>query len=90
MGGVLALLKHLPTILPAVIEAVKLAESIFGRGKGEVKKAWVVSAVKSAILAIEGLSQKDIVDDQLFSEGVGDVVDGVVKILNATGKFGRE
>jgi hypothetical protein len=90
MIGVFALLKHLPTIIPLVIEAVKLAEKIFGGKKGEIKKEYVVNLVKVAILSIEGFSQKDIVDETLFAEGVGSVVDGVVKILNATKKFNAE
>jgi hypothetical protein len=90
MSGVFALLKHLPTIIPLVIEAVKAAEKLFGSKKGELKKEYVVNLVKVAILSVEGISQKDIVDENLFSEGVGDIVDGVVKVLNSTKKFNAD
>jgi len=94
MGGVFVLLKHLPTIIPLVIEAVKAAEKLFGSKKGELKKEYVVNLAKVAILSVEGISQKDIVDEELFSEGVGEgvgsIVDGVVKVLNSTKKFSPE
>ena len=90
MGALIPLLKHLPTILPMVIELVKIAEKIFGGGKGEDKKNFVAPIVRQAILAIEGFGGKEIVDEDKFSDGVGKVVDGVVTILNATGVFKRE
>lgn len=83
------LLKYLPTLLPLVIEAVKLAEALFsGSGTGAEKRGYVVKLVKTAILAAEVVAENDIVDEDLFSDGVGFVVDGVVAILNSTKKFG--
>ena len=86
----LGLLKHLPTILPLIVATVKSVEALLGGGAGESKRALVVEFVKLAILAAEGVTGKDIVDEELFAEGVGDIVDGVVAILNSTGKFGND
>lgn len=89
MGAVAFLLKNLPTILPIAVEAIKLVEKAFGRGKGVDKREAVVQLVKVAILAAEGLTAKDIVDDALFLKGVGEIIDGVVDVLNSTGQFGK-
>ncbi len=88
--GLASLLKYLPTILPIIIEAIKLVEKIFGSGQGPAKLAAVVSLVKVAVFAVEGITEKDIVDDELFSEGIEELVSGIVKILNSTGKFGGD
>ncbi len=90
MGGLASLLKYLPMILPIAIEAINLVEKIFGAGEGPAKLAAVVSLVKVAVMAAEGITEKDIVDDELFSEGVEELVSGIVKVLNSTGKFGGE
>lgn len=90
MGALIPLLKYLPTVLPMVVELVKIAEKIFGNGNGGSKKDFVAPIVKQAILALEGFSGKDIIDEDKFSDGVGKVVDGVVAILNATGAFKKD
>jgi hypothetical protein len=86
----LGLLAALPTILPVAFEAVKLAEKIFGRGKGSSKKSLAVDVVKMVLKSYEGIKGEDIVDEDALSEGVGNIVDGIVKVLNATGKFGKD
>ena len=84
------LIKYLPTVLPFVIEAVMLAEFLFsGSGTGVQKREYVVKLVKLAILAAEGITEKEIADEALFSYGVGQLVDGIVSILNSTKKFGE-
>lgn len=87
MGG---LLKYLPLILPIILQAINLVEKIFGSGHGEEKLEAVVSLVMVAIMAYEGISEKDIVDNALFEEGVRDFVNGIVKILNSTNQLGGE
>lgn len=81
------LLKNLPTILPIAVEAVKFVERMFGKNKGAEKRSVVVSFVRSVVLAAEGIKGSDIVDEDVLSEGIGDIVDGIVKVLNSTGKF---
>lgn len=85
-----AILKVLPVVLPIVFDAVRFVEKLFGSGKGEEKRSAAVEVVKIAVMAVEGISGKDLVENEEFAEGVGMVVDGVVKILNASGVFKKE
>lgn len=82
-----AIFKILPIILPIAVEVVKLVEGLFGRGQGGPKRDLAVTLVKALVMAAEGVSGKDIVDDAKFSDGIGQIIDGVVAVLNATGKF---
>ena len=77
----------LPKVLPLAIKAIRLVEDLFGGGSGEVKKAAVIELVKTSIFAFEDFSEKDIVDDALFNEGIGNFVDGLVKVLNSVNAF---
>lgn len=90
MGALGAVFKILPVVLPAALEAIKLVEKLFGGGKGEDKKGFVVSLVRTLILSAEGIKGEDIVDEDKVAEGAGKVVDGLVDILNATGVFGND
>jgi len=49
-----------------------------------------VEIVKLVILAAEGLSGKDLVENEAFAAAVGQIVDGVVAALNATNAFKKE
>lgn len=83
----LSLLKYLPAVLPIAIEIVKIVEKAFGSGGGAAKRAAAVSMVKTVVMGFEGLTQRDIVDENMLEEGLGQVIDGVVKVLNSTRKF---
>ena len=83
-------LRLLPVLLPAVFDAVKLVEKLFGGGKGSEKRGVAVEIVKLVILAAEGLSGKDLVENEAFAAAVGQIVDGVVAALNATNAFKKE
>ena len=84
------IIRVLPIVLPIVFDAVKFVEKFFGSSPGEEKRSAAVEIVKIAVLAIEGISGKDLVDNDEFAEGLGMIVDGVVKVLNATGVFKKE
>lgn len=90
MGALVGLFKVLPIVLPTALEIIKLVEKIFGDDAGEEKRAIVVQVVRAAIVAAEDIKGSDIVDEGAFSEGIGSVVDGLVKILNATGVFKKD
>lgn len=83
-----ALLAALPKVIPVVVSLVPLVEKLIkGDKQGPAKRSLVVEAVKAVLLVAEGVSGKDIADEKLFAEGVGQIVDGVVAVLNATGKL---
>lgn len=84
------LIKVLPVVLPIAFEAVRLVEKLFGKGKGEEKRSAAVEIVKIAVVAAEGITKKDLVDNDKFAQGIGMIVDGIVLVLNATGQFNKE
>ena len=86
--SIVSLLPILVRAVPVVLQLVPLVERLIkGPKQGAVKREIVVEAVKAIILAAEGISGKDFVDEALFAQGVGQIVDGVVAVLNATGKL---
>jgi hypothetical protein len=68
-------------LLPGVIQAV---EGLFGAKSGDQKKTAALSIVKSALNLTDAVSEKQIVDADSFTEGLGKIVDGVVECLNAS------
>lgn len=68
-------------LLPSVIQSV---EEMTESRSGEQKKDAVVSIVSTAIRIADALEQKTIVDPEGFSQGLGQVIDGVVACLNAS------
>ena len=86
--SIVSLLPILVRAVPVVLQLVPLVERLIkGPKQGTVKREIVVEAVKAIILAAEGISGKDFVDEAKFAEGVGQIVDGVVAVLNSTGKL---
>ena len=67
--------------LPQIIEAV---ETIFGSGNGAVKQESVVALVSAILSTAEGVSSKDIVDNDAFQAGLRKAIDGTVEMLNAS------
>ena len=68
-------------LLPSVIQSV---EAMFGSKSGEQKKHAVLGIVTTAINIVDAVEQKQIVDSDGFSAGLGLIVDGVVACLNAS------
>jgi hypothetical protein len=68
-------------LLPSVIQSV---EAMFGVKSGEQKRHAVLSIVTTAINIVDAVEQKQIVDADGFSAGLGSIVDGVVACLNAS------
>ena len=84
------LIKLLPTILPIVPAVVKLVEKLLGGGKGAEKKDMAVQVLRVLIPLVEQISGKDLVDDKDFAEAIGDVIDGVVGVMNAAGVLKKD
>lgn len=84
------LVKLLPTILPMIPAVVKLVEKLLGGGKGNEKKELATEILKVLIPVIEKATGKDLVDDKDFAEAIGEVIDGVVGAMNATGAFRKD
>jgi hypothetical protein len=74
-------------VITAIISAATLAEDKLGGGKGTDKFALVLDYLRVAapglIKSIEQATGKELVDEQLFEDGLKDTAEGVVKLLNA-------
>lgn len=67
--------------IPAVVHGI---EALFGAKKGEEKKEAALSFVGAALSLTEAISNRDIVDEGKFREGLSKIIDGVVQCLNAS------
>lgn len=67
--------------VPAVVHGI---EGLFGSRAGADKKQAALSFVESALAFGEAVSNKDIVDDEKFRDGLNKVIDGTVQCLNAS------
>jgi hypothetical protein len=67
--------------IPAVVHGI---EALFGGKSGTEKKEAALSFVGSALSLTEAISQRDIVDENKFKEGLGKIIDGTVQCLNAS------
>jgi len=80
MNFLATLLKGI-SFIPAVVHGV---EALFGSKSGNEKKEAALNFVTSALAITEAVSQRDIVDEDKFRDGLGKVIDGVVQCLNAS------
>ena len=67
--------------VPAVVNGI---ESLFGSKAGGDKRDAALSFVTSALSMAEAVSNKDIVDEGKFKDGIGKIIDGSVDCLNAS------
>ncbi len=67
--------------IPAVVNGI---EGLFGSRSGQEKKEAALSFVSAAISMSEAVTQRDIIDEEKFREGLTKVVDGTVQCLNAS------
>jgi hypothetical protein len=79
--GVMGVLGLMIPALPGLIQS---AEAIFGPGRGSDKLQYVQSLVYHGFGVAEMIAQKDIVDEDGFAEGMKQVNDGIVRMLNAS------
>jgi hypothetical protein len=67
--------------VPAIVHGI---EALFGSKSGNDKKEAALSFVGAALSVTEAISNRDIVDDAKFRDGLGKIIDGVVQCLNAS------
>jgi hypothetical protein len=77
-------LKAAYAISKQIVPQIAVVEAIFtGVKEGSNKKNAVLEGIMLAPEIVELVRDKELVDEVMFREGVGDVNDGYVKILNA-------
>ena len=69
------------SMLPTIIVGV---ENFLTGLKGDQKQKTVIDFIGTSINLAEAVSEKDIVDQAMFQEGLKQANDGVVKMLNAS------
>jgi hypothetical protein len=67
--------------VPAVVHGI---EALFGSKSGSDKKEVALSFVGAALSLTEAVTNKDIVDESKFKDGLGKIIDGVVQCLNSS------
>ena len=67
--------------VPAVVHGI---EALFGSKSGSDKKEAALSFVSAALSLTEAVTNKDIVDEGRFKDGLGKIIDGVVQCLNSS------
>ena len=89
MGALLKFLSILGKITGVLPMAISIAEVIGGLVKpgqksGPEKLAAVQAVIRQSIQASELVVGKDIIDEDLLNEGITEMVNAAVKIMNAT------
>jgi len=67
--------------VPAVVTGI---EGLFGSKSGGDKKDAALQFVGAALSVTDAVANKQIVNEDQFKTGVGQVIDGVVQCLNAS------
>ena len=79
--GFLGVLLKVVAFIPSLVTG---AESIFGPKQGDTKRNSIIGMIMTILTVSEGISGKDIVDQEKFDSGLRKVIDGVVEMLNAS------
>ena len=67
--------------IPAVVTGI---EGLFGSKSGAEKKESVLSFIGAAISMTESITNRDILDEGKFRDGLSKIIDGTVQCLNAS------
>jgi len=67
--------------VPAVVNGI---EGLFGSRSGAEKKDAALSFVQAALSMSDAITNRQIVDETKFKEGLSKVIDGAVQCLNAS------
>lgn len=67
--------------IPAIVTGI---ESLFGSKNGNDKKQAALSFIGAALSMTEALTNREIIDEARFRDGLSKVIDGVVACLNAS------
>jgi len=80
-------LKLIFSVLKTMVPAIATVEEAIKEIKaGAEKKKAVLSIVMATPEIVEALSGKEVIDENLFKQGLSQINDGLVKIMNATRK----
>ena len=69
------------SFVPAVVSGI---EGLFGGRSGNDKKQAALSFVGAALSLTEQVTNRNIVDENKFKDGLGKIIDGTVECLNAS------
>lgn len=69
------------SFIPAIVTGI---EGIFGAKSGSNKKDAALSFVNSALSVTEALANREILDQDKFTDGLSKIIDGTVQCLNAS------
>jgi hypothetical protein len=67
--------------VPAVVNGI---EGLFGNRSGTEKKDAALSFVEAALSMTDAITNRQIVDEPKFKEGLSKVIDGTVECLNSS------
>ncbi len=80
----IALMAAVPPAWAAGPGKTTIAESLFGSKNGNDKKQAALPFIGAALSMTEALTNREIVDEAKFRDGLSKVIDGVVACLNAS------
>ena len=69
------------SFLPAIVNGI---EGLFSNHSGQEKKNAALSFLETTLSLSEALSNREIVDNEKFKEGMSKMIDGAVECLNAS------
>lgn len=69
------------SFLPAIVNGI---EGLFGKRSGEEKKNAALTFLEATLSLSEALSNRQVVDNEKFKNGMGKMIDGAVDCLNAS------
>ena len=69
------------SFLPAIVNGI---EGLFSNHSGQEKKNAALSFLETTLSLSEALSNREIVDNDKFKEGLSKMIDGAVECLNAS------
>lgn len=69
------------SFVPALVNGI---ESLFGGKSGAEKKNAAMSFMESALNLVDAVSAGEVMDEQKFRDGLGQVINGVVECMNAS------
>lgn len=84
MGSILPLVIGL---LPLITNVVSGVEKLFGNGNGSLKKQAATNMIADALNIANTVHPTPAFQNSELMEGIGQIIDGVVKVMNATGAF---
>ena len=69
------------SFVPSIVSGI---ENLFGGRSGADKKQAALSFVGAALSLTEQVTNRNIVDETKFKDGLGKIIDGTVECLNAS------